>query len=93
MPGKLPSKIVPPPPATPLAPRIPIKDQKEYEFLESQKAKFYRETNPFKDQPQISSIDAQTRNLNSILRRIAFVSGEITEEEFYLQEALEDQLE
>jgi hypothetical protein len=28
-------------------------------------------------------LDAQTRNLNSILRRIAFVSGEITEEEFY----------
>jgi hypothetical protein len=51
--------------------------------LESQKAKFYRETNPFKDQPHIGSIDAQTRNLNAILRRIAFVSGEITEEEFY----------
>lgn len=61
--------------------------------MESQKAKFYRETNPFKDQPVINSVDAQTRNLNSILRRIAFVSGEITEEEFYAQEALEEQLE
>jgi len=55
-------------------------DIRDYEFLKKQEAYFYEEGN-------------MDLNVNTIMRRIKFSLGLISEEEFYEQEALADQLE
>lgn len=56
-----------------------IKDMKEYEYFKSQEKKFFAE-------------DTKKVSLNQIMRGIHLELGMITEEEFYAQEEMEENM-
>ncbi len=69
----------------------PIKDIQEYEFFQRQKQYFYS-GHLSEESKAALNLDEQ-KKLNSVMRVINFAVGSITEEEFYNQECLEEELE